>query len=391
MNPEVRKRYKDINFPFICPVTNRKFDTSQGLSCYVTKTLKIKHAEYYDTYINHRDPSCFFCGNKGTFITISKGYRNLCESQECVKKSFNSNSVEGIMYSKMCSRKEAELLFIQQTQTLLEKRTKTQNELRSKDPLWDKKRSRNCKEFWIKKGMSEEDAVKKAAESMDDIHKKTYKKFKENPEKYASKYPTKIEYYLKKGYSKEEAVLKISERQKTFSLEKCIKKYGKIDGTKKWQERQDKWMNSLNSKSEEEKIKINRKRLNGCSYSMISQKLCWDIYNVFINERIKFKKLNDEFFLLDSNKNWFAYDFVNIDRKKCIEFNGDFWHCNPKMYTSEYFHRIKKMTSNDIWKNDEYKKKLIESIGYEVLVVWESDYRKNPKEVLQKCIDFLFS
>ena len=89
------KRDKDIDFPYTCVITNRKFESAQGLSCYVTKTLKVNHEEYYDNYINHRDSSCFFCGGKGKFISISKGYRNLCDNKECVKRSFNSHSVEG--------------------------------------------------------------------------------------------------------------------------------------------------------------------------------------------------------------------------------------------------------------------------------------------------------
>ena len=97
MNADTKKRYKDIDFPFTCPISSREFNQPKGLSCYVTKTLKMDHELYYDTHINHRDSTCFFCGDKGKFISISKGYRNLCNKSECVKKSFNSHSVEGFM------------------------------------------------------------------------------------------------------------------------------------------------------------------------------------------------------------------------------------------------------------------------------------------------------
>ena len=90
MNTKSKKRYKDIDFPFTCPLTGRKFESSKGLSVYVTKTLKLNHEEYYDTNINHRDSSCFFCGNKGKFISLSKGYRNLCNNQECVKNNIKT-------------------------------------------------------------------------------------------------------------------------------------------------------------------------------------------------------------------------------------------------------------------------------------------------------------
>ena len=156
MNADAKKRYKEIEFPFTCPITGRTFQSAQGLSCYVVKTLKVNHEDYYDNYINHRDSSCFFCGNKGKFISISRGYRNLCDDLICVKKSFSSHTVEGVMYRNMCSRQDAEKLFEIENKRQLEERTKTQNKLRKEDPFWDKKRSRNCIEFWIEKGLTKE-------------------------------------------------------------------------------------------------------------------------------------------------------------------------------------------------------------------------------------------
>lgn len=389
MNPSVKKRYKDIVFPFICPVTKREFNSSKGLSVYLTKTLKVNHNEYYDNYINHRDSSCFFCGGKGTFISVSKGYRNLCGNTTCVEKSFKSHSVEGIMYRKFVSHEEAEILFEVENKNQLEKRTKTKNKLRKEDPLCDKKRSRNCKEFWIERGYNKEEAILKSKEVMDEIHQKTFDKFKSNPEKYASKYPTKIEYWLQKGYSDEEAKIKLKERQTTFSKEVCMEKYGEKEGIKIWIERQEKWINTMDSKTEEEKIEINRKKLTGCQYSNISQKLFWDIFNIIGNDRVKFGELNGEFYLINENKKWFAYDYVDMNRRKCIEFNGDFWHCNPKDFDENDIHRVKNKTAKEIWETDKSKSDLIMSKGYTVLTIWESEYRKDPEKTLQKCLNFL--
>ena len=140
MNADAKKRYKEIKFPFTCPITNRTFQNGKGLSVYVSKTLKVNHEEYYDNYINHRDSSCFFCGEKGKFISISRGYRNLCNNPLCIKKSFSSHTVEGFMYRNMCSREEAELLFEIENKRQLDERIKTHNKLRNEDPNWDKKK-----------------------------------------------------------------------------------------------------------------------------------------------------------------------------------------------------------------------------------------------------------
>ena len=70
----------------------------------------------------------------------------------------------------------------------------------------------------------------------------------------------RIEYYLQKGMTHEEACKALSKRQNTFSLEKCQKKYGKQKGKEIWEARQQKWLNTLNSKSKEEIDDINRRK-----------------------------------------------------------------------------------------------------------------------------------
>ena len=69
--------------------------------------------------------------------------------------------------------------------------------------------------------------------------------------------PCTVEYYIKRGMSEDKAIDALRERQTTFSLEICMEKYGVEEGTKIWQDRQDKWQHILNSKSQEEIDKIN--------------------------------------------------------------------------------------------------------------------------------------
>jgi hypothetical protein len=384
MNADAKKRYKDIDFPFTCPITNREFNTPVGLSVYATKTLKINHHDYYLKYINHRDHTCFFCGGIGEFISISKGFRNLCNKKECVKKSFNSHSIEGFMYRNMCSREEADILFQEENKRQLEERTKTQNKLREEDPLWDKKRSRNCKEFWLEKGYTEEDAILKSKEVMKEIHQKTSKKLTSNPEKYASKYPTKVEYYLDKGYDLETAKNEISKIQNRFSLQGCIEKWGEELGREMWKKRQDKWMKSLTENG----------NLKG-GYSKISQDLfnkIIDIYNKKDLEEVYFWQKNKEFYI-KSDKKIYLYDFTDLKNKKIIEYNGDQYHANPLIYSPTSmphpYHKSNNFTSEKIWENDKIKIETAKKEGFDVLIVWDSEYKKNPKQIIDKCIEFL--
>jgi G:T-mismatch repair DNA endonuclease (very short patch repair protein) len=67
-----------------------------------------------------------------------------------------------------------------------------------------------------------------------------------------------------------------------------------------------------------------------------------------------------------------------------IEYNGDYWHCNPKKYVPEYFHPHKKKTSQQIWDEDNLRIDNIIKYGYNLEVVWESDFNK--KTTIQNII-----
>ena len=378
------KRYKNINLPFTCPITDRKFKTTTGLSIYITKTLKMDHSEYYDEYIHHRDPSCFFCGEKGKFISVGKGYRNLCEDKECVKISFNSHSIEGIMYRNMCNREEAEKTFQEENQRQLNERMRTFQELRKHNPDFDKERNPLCVEFYTKNGIDE----KKAKSIIKELRKVNAIKYSEtiksDPKKYASKFPTKVEYWVKKGYTQKEAKKKISKIQNRFSLNSCIEKYGKKKGEKVWKERQEKWQNSL--------IK-NGNIKNG--YSKISQ--------VLFNELLEYYDIKDRKYVFYHTKNQelvlkhkngiFLYDFTDELQKKIIEYNRDQYHANPSIYEKNDmphpYHKTKDYTAESIWNKDREKISLAKNNGYDVIIIWDSEYKKNPKQIIEKCIEFL--
>ena len=83
----------------------------------------------------------------------------------------------------------------------------------------------------------------------------------------------------------------------------------------------------------------------------------------------------------------FSYDFVC--KNKVIEFNGDYWHCNPKKYNKNYFHKYLQLPAFDVWGRDKMKIDAIQEQGFDVLVIWESDYKQNREKVIQECIEFI--
>ena len=62
-----------------------------------------------------------------------------------------------------------------------------------------------------------------------------------------------------------------------------------------------------------------------------------------------------------------------------IEYNGDYWHCNPKKYNSTYFNKKKSKYAWEIWEYDKNKLELIKNNGYILEVIWESDFKSNDK------------
>lgn len=170
------------------------------------------------------------------------------------------------------------------------------------------------------------------------------------------------EYYIKHfGMSDEEAVKALSERQATFSLEKCIEKYGDEKGLERWKERQKDWQENF-AKS---------------NYSEISQKLfnsievlisCCKYHTYYAT---KGNKYNNEYILTLKNR-VIRPDYFIKELKLIIEFDGEYWHKNEER---RLYDRIKE---NDIKES-----------GYYIINVREEDYKKNPQAEVKRCLDFI--
>ena len=76
---------------------------------------------------------------------------------------------------------------------------------------------------------------------------------------------------------------------------------------------------------------------------------------------------------------------------KIIEYNGDFWHANPKKYKADQFVKLPRTQklASEIWKKDKHKKIVAMNHGYQILTIWESDFKKYPEQTIQNCLNFL--
>lgn len=129
-------------------------------------------------------------------------------------------------------------------------------------------------------------------------------------------------------------------------------------------------------------------KINKENWSKISQELFWKIYEEVspYYQHIYFGELNHEYGC-ETNKN---FDFVIKDNKKIIEFNGDRFHANPALYKA---HNIPlsflKLHANEIWENDKIKLDKARKNGYDIKIIWESDYLKNKETIIKDCINFI--
>lgn len=221
-------------------------------------------------------------------------------------------------------------------------------------------------------------------------------------------YNTTIEYYTSRGHSEEKAKELIAERQRTFTLEKCIAKYGEEEGTRLWQDRQDRWQATLNAKSPEEKAELNKKK--GLTREQLIAKYgkikaqeiissrCSGIFRskaeLEIESYLRNNNLNvDVQFKIKNNKgSIYIYDFFYND--KIIEYNGDYWHANPKIYKADSLIKYpckEPIEARLVWEGEKDKINLLNSLNYDLLIIWESDYKKNKEGVWQECLNFLNS
>lgn len=118
--------------------------------------------------------------------------------------------------------------------------------------------------------------------------------------------------------------------------------------------------------------------------SKIADKFCQEVQALIPETPLTFG--TKEFNI--SNK---YYDLANCKTKKIVEFNGDFWHANPKKYSALDIIGIrhKNVVASVIWEEDAKKIALAENEGYQVKVIWESEYRKNPDAVSRQVAEWL--
>lgn len=83
----------------------------------------------------------------------------------------------------------------------------------------------------------------------------------------------------------------------------------------------------------------------------------------------------------------YKVDIFVKEINQIIEFNGTYWHADPRFYKEDYFVKKKQKTSKQIWEEDQKRLKDLIEMGYKVKTVWEYDYKINKQNILTELIN----
>ncbi len=183
--------------------------------------------------------------------------------------------------------------------------------------------------------------------------------------------PNQLQYWINKGHSEEEAKALQKTRQTTFTKDICIEKYGDDEGIKRWKKRQNDWLNSLKNSG----IYV--------GVSEVSRELIAEVAK-------QVGGLTTEHTIRLGGKKWAKVDCYLPEKRKILEFYGDYWHGNPNLYGPDDV--IKGwddfMPVFERWEADKIRQQSLEDMNHKMMIVWEQDFLRNRTETIKRCVKF---
>lgn len=173
-------------------------------------------------------------------------------------------------------------------------------------------------------------------------------------------YTNTKEYFVKKyGEIVDEQKYHNINASKAITRTNLIKKYGEYLGN-------EKWLNYLN----------NQKCIG---YSKIATKLFEDLESKLGNDYTFYYEPKTREMVLNSNGTPYFYDCYIKELKLIIEFNGDVFHANPKIFNAHDNPNPfdKTLTAEEIWEADNKKVNHALDNRYKIIIIWENELRIN--------------
>lgn len=204
----------------------------------------------------------------------------------------------------------------------------------------------------------------------------SYKQYLNNIGGYKKEWSARcIEYYIKQGLTEQEAIITRRNKFDTRSLEAIIKRRGvDVNEAKKIQHNTAlKCKKTFESKTPEEIKEVLIKRTKFCKKYSNKSKKYFDRLVKLLNLDLTYLYADFEYFIYCNNK-IFWYDFTIPELKIIIEYNGIIFHPrNKDTWVSTVEESINK---------DRNKYDVATSKGFTVLYVWENEEQKTIEYIL---------
>lgn len=260
------------------------------------------------------------------------------------------------------------------------------------------------KEYWIAKGYSTDDAIKKVVDVQQKNGRKWQEKNKVDPK--LDRTHSQLLYWVNKhDMSIAEAKIKLKDVQNTIGLDARINKYGEIEGKVQYDKTCGKlsfagtMAGYIKRYGPELGPELHKeKTIKCCTNNRVSKEsiqFFLPIYKFFRNSGIKRNEIywgisgSSEYFLHEKyNNKIFWYDFTIPKLKLIIEFHGTRYHPNPnwdkhKWNKWELFGH----NANEKREFDIFKKTLAEKNGYTLIEIWSDEKYNFDKNILSKFIN----
>lgn len=344
-----------------------------------------KFSESLYRYLHDIDkiPTCISCDNTVTFGSLNTGYIGVYCSYDCMHKG-RKNIARETRSCKLCDtsfktyKKTKRNYCSQECRVVIGQqnaKTRTTNSTASNRKRHGGVHSSSTKEYKDKANAT------RLLRYGDETFVNPEKSKRTRLERYGSEtynnqeknYNTKLEKYGDGNYN-----------NRPKFLESCILKYG-VGYVMKLQEFQDKaaatklqrygepYYNNKNKSIETCLARYGVKyvclmtiKSNGRAISKAHQRLFDNIKGIHKDAIIEYQ-------LVDLG---LSVDIFIPSKNLIIEFYGDFWHCNPSKYQSDYYQKYLHKTAAEKWELDSIRETKIKDAGYDLKIVWESDFKK---------------
>ena len=226
-----------------------------------------------------------------------------------------------------------------------------------------KQNSPRSVQYWINRGYSNDESIQKVSETQAENARKMHQTLSDNG---VSISVWTESFWIDRGYAEHEAKNKVSEYQRTNSK----KHWDSLSPSERKKTNVmcvESWLAKGKTISDYEEfrgnIRSNRTR------SKIADEFCSELESYFPSNKIYCK--DREYGKFIPGYKYVKYDYVDLDQKVVVEFNGEYWH-----------------SSEDAKRNDERKKDfVINTMGFRYFVVTDKEYNNDKQTCIQTLVE----